>query len=68
MTAAQRERLTDLVDQLWQVISDIEEDARDRGYEDGYDVGYLEGRDAGLDEAEKGTVPLADVLKRLENE
>jgi hypothetical protein len=45
MTSAQRERLQTLLDDIRHLVSDIEEDARDRGFEGGYEVGYEKGFD-----------------------
>jgi hypothetical protein len=38
MTSAQRERLQTLLDDIRHLVSDIEEDARDRGQLEGYEL------------------------------
>jgi hypothetical protein len=42
MTHAQQKRLTDILDNLQALISDIEEDATDKGFMDGEDYARAE--------------------------
>jgi hypothetical protein len=46
MTSEQREALQEAFDRIRQLMSDVEEDAREKGFAMGYDVATSEGGDS----------------------